>query len=575
MTARPHSICRPPRQSPAAVLTLRPASLSVRGRHSSISLTQERPTGRTTKLLLTTSTTRSLAPAELEASLQETNREAVARWRGIGQGVARFELFFDLVFVGIIHVLAERAAEETSRWSIFKFSVRTFVNVSGTDDVPQRLYVLLVMALLLGFSANASAITIECASSNVGGGEASAGEASKPGVGEHSSPTERLFKRAGDRLGDPVDLGGGCELAKGWAKNIRGALAFYLVGKLVRTFLLVFYGTWLPRFRTAHFVRAVALVVSAIWWLPLTVVVDTPVVFLVLPIVAISLELIACMHSFVPAINIEHAIERTHLFIIIVLGEMILNVTFSATGSEAGIHLEYLRCVLGLILAYCLNWIYADADGSRTFLHALRRHWASAVSWQQLHFPLSAALILVSVAIASLVKDDEPSQGTRWLFGAGLAVVTSVLTFLGVLSKPLDRAHSALLHRNIRLLTRLIAGIIFAVLPLTDTLSSTELLAVVVGVLVLICVAETVGKLGSMEDEGKVRRALSARTEESEPAQDALHRELGGVHVAGVEEGPYELTDIEKGEDDAGVEGDLGEIRVTKLGRQQRLAYAF
>ncbi|BGP15890.1 hypothetical protein JCM10213_003681 [Rhodosporidiobolus nylandii] len=502
---------------------------------------------------------------------------------------ARFELFFDLVFVGIIHVLAERAAEETSSWSIFKFSVffwlaystwqdvRTFINVSGTDDVPQRLYVLLVMGLLLGFSANASAVSIEC-----GGTEEAASAGSEGGTkhaaafasGADESPFAQLLGKREAHLGEPIHLGGECEFAEGWAKNVRGALAFYLVGKLVRVALLLFYGAWLPRFCTAHYVRAAALLVSTVWWLPLTAL-ETPTLSLVLPIVAIGLEL-AAAYALPLLLKVAHAEPFNAVIQRWTQGQNCKgHITFSATGPEAGIHLEYLRCILGLILAYCLNWTYADSDGSRTFLHALRRHWFTSVCWQQLHFPLSAALILVSVAVAGLVRSDTPSSPTRWLFGGGLSIVMVVLTLLATLNKPLDKAHSALLHRNLRLLARLVAGVVFALLPLADSLSSTEILAVVVGVLVLVCVVETVGKIGSVADEEKVQRALAARTDEGERAPETLKRELGGLEVGGVEEGVFELTDVEKGEDDAGVEGDLGEIRVTKLNRQQRLAYAF
>ncbi|GAA5908287.1 hypothetical protein JCM6882_006792 [Rhodosporidiobolus microsporus] len=529
---------------------------------------------------------------------------------------ARFELFFDLVFVGIIHQLAERAAEETSSWAIFKFAVffylawsiwqdvRQFVNVSGTDDVPQRLYVLLVMALLLGFSANASAVAIECA-------EHVAEEEEGELLRDANEAAHALVARAESALGGAAHLSGGCELAEGWAKNTRGALAFYLVAKLVRVLLLIFYGTWLPRFRTAHFVRAAATIVSCVWWLPLTAL-ETPGLFLSLPIVAIGLELASgfivpallkithselfrgfCrrtfpafnrrkghMHSFLPAINVEHSIERMNLFIIVVLGEMILNVTFSALGPEAGIHLGYLRSVFGLVIAYTLNWLYADCDAARTFLHALRRHWFTAVMWAHLHFPLAAALILVSVAIASFVKDDEPTQSMRWLFGGGLSVILLCLTLVAILNIPLDQAHSPLLPRPLRLLFRLCAALVFALLPLADTLSSTELLGIVVALLVVLCAAETAGKVGSIADEEKVRWATSVSPQKreggvEETAPEALRRELGGVKVSGVEEGKYDLTDLEKGEDDAGVEADLGEIRVVRLETRQRMAYAF
>jgi hypothetical protein len=125
--------------------------------------------------------------------------------------------------------------------------VRSFINVSGTDDVPQRLYVLLIMALLLGFSANASAVTIECGHSSPsaeGTGETGVEPTTSTGDGEgEAAPVEHvarfLFRRAEDNFGQAVELGGGCILEEGWAKSVRAALAFFLVAKAVRVGLLI------------------------------------------------------------------------------------------------------------------------------------------------------------------------------------------------------------------------------------------------------------------------------------------------------------------------------------------------
>lgn len=38
-----------------------------------------------------------------------------------------------------------------------------------------------------------------------------------------------------------------------------------------------------------------------------------------------------------PALNIEHFLERTAAFVVIVLGEMVLSVVYHATGSQVGV----------------------------------------------------------------------------------------------------------------------------------------------------------------------------------------------------------------------------------------------
>jgi hypothetical protein len=85
---------------------------------------------------------------------------------------SRFELFFDLVFVGIVHQLAESTAERPTGLGLAKFTltfcpafsiwsdVRDLGNQFGNDDMTQRLYFLWIMILLVGFSNNASTIEL-------------------------------------------------------------------------------------------------------------------------------------------------------------------------------------------------------------------------------------------------------------------------------------------------------------------------------------------------------------------------------------------------------------------------------
>lgn len=104
--------------------------------------------------------------------------------------VSRFELAYDLVFSGIVHVLAEAAAvdrtglgvgplQSPSFRQLMIFStqfirfvltyypaytiwvdVRDFNNVHGTDDIRMRLYIIISAILLYGFSANATGIQL-------------------------------------------------------------------------------------------------------------------------------------------------------------------------------------------------------------------------------------------------------------------------------------------------------------------------------------------------------------------------------------------------------------------------------
>jgi hypothetical protein len=97
-------------------------------------------------------------------------------------------------------------------WSVWQ-SVRSFINVSGTDDIPQRVLVFAMMALLLGIIVNSTGIGISCGTYN-----SNATPATDP---------------------QPTPFGTDCQLAAGWQTNVRGLLAFYLIAKAIRIALYI------------------------------------------------------------------------------------------------------------------------------------------------------------------------------------------------------------------------------------------------------------------------------------------------------------------------------------------------
>jgi hypothetical protein len=86
------------------------------------------------------------------------------------QQSSRFELFFDLLFVGMVHQITEATAEQPTGIGFAKYvltfvpafsvwaDVRDVANQYANDDVTQRAYILWIMILLVGYSNNASAI---------------------------------------------------------------------------------------------------------------------------------------------------------------------------------------------------------------------------------------------------------------------------------------------------------------------------------------------------------------------------------------------------------------------------------
>ena len=83
---------------------------------------------------------------------------------------SRFELFFDLLFVGIVHQISEGAAAEPTGIGFVKYvltftpafsiwsDVRDMANQFANDDVTQRAYILWIILLLVGYSNNATSI---------------------------------------------------------------------------------------------------------------------------------------------------------------------------------------------------------------------------------------------------------------------------------------------------------------------------------------------------------------------------------------------------------------------------------
>jgi len=77
--------------------------------------------------------------------------------------------------------------------------------------------------------------------------------------------------------------------------------------------------------------------------------------------------------EFVPAINIEHKVERTNAFVSLVLGYSVISVIYQNAGSFA-LNAFLGKAILGLIQAFAFSWLYFEVDGDNLAMHAIRRH---------------------------------------------------------------------------------------------------------------------------------------------------------------------------------------------------------
>lgn len=549
---------------------------------------------------------------------------------------SRFELFFDLMFVGIAHVVAEGAAEDYSGFNVLKFvmeffpawsvwfDVRTFLNVHGTDDITERLGLLGVMVLLSGYSANAAALEIfHCGPPR---------EVLARG-GQCAETSEALAKRAaGESVSDRIAeyyIGAGYWFGEDYQRLIRSAVAFYLIWRLFRTLLYVYYGFALPKFRSAMWTNAVVKVVTSVFYFPILALWDPGMIvglmfagmaaetlngFLALGLLWFQNEIRIRRDKeplYIPALSQEHAIERIVLFVLVVVGEMIISSTYVATEHTYGASQRFGRSALAIICSFMLIWLYYDADSSRTYQHALRRNALTSLLFNVIHFPLSAALILAGASLSELIKGKEEDGGLLWYFSGSCGTVLLCITLLGLLHRNLDRKNSTLLPRWIRLGARIVVGVLITLLPIMrDTWLTHEFLAVCAGMLASLVIFETVSKVGAVgrrfdeKNAALVRRAKLTTLSRRNPAEmRAMKEARAQLRAMGVVESPplphvekptpedeplrplrlrrtlswhpYDgLTLGETGEEDVGMEGELGHLEMKELSTGQSWAFA-
>lgn len=78
------------------------------------------------------------------------------------------------------------------------------------------------------------------------------------------------------------------------------------------------------------------------------------------------------LFDYMPAVNIEHRVERTNAFVSLVLGYSVVGILFQSNGGY-NINAFLGKAILGLCQAFFFNWIYFDVDGNGIDLHAIRR----------------------------------------------------------------------------------------------------------------------------------------------------------------------------------------------------------
>ncbi|KAJ4271655.1 hypothetical protein NW762_000360 [Fusarium torreyae] len=416
-------------------------------------------------------------------------------WRASDQTeIMAIELFFDLLYVGIIHVngehvWAEPTGEELLRFAItFIMSWKIWSDITlimswfETDDVFTRLEILFEIACLLGFTTNMTYAFYE---------------------GEHNTYTMLVSFYL--------------------AARFRGIVHFLTTGYL------------LPMVRGVMVCQALVIIVPAALWIA-SIHVEMPS-RLGLIWTAICLDMgsstiiaglfqygrsstkdnkfvksLTKIFEFFPAVNIEHRVERTNAFVSLVFGYSVMGPMFQSHGGYT-VDVFLGKAVLGLVQAFVFNWIYFDVDGGNINIHAIRRSVVSSSAWHFAHLPFIMGYILASAGLSKLVlvadtpnanpehltdhyverADGEIANGIRYFYCHGLAIA---LFFMGVIAVCHDHRHPATrrLSKKTRLTNRLLVCIILFFLPMAKSLNSLHLISITLALTVWVLLLEIVGK---------------------------------------------------------------------------------
>lgn len=421
-------------------------------------------------------------------------------WRASEQQeVESFELFVDLLYVGIIAINGDYASEEPTGLSLLRFVITMTMSYKiwsdmtlmiswfEVNDMSRRLSILFTLACLFGFTTNITSAFEETYAQLVG---------------------------------------------------------YYLTARFFTALYMLYIAFLVPMVRPVLLVNVLSIAISSSLWIGsihthwpnqlalifVAIAVDlisqTVHLFFVWTLSALTRktrEWAARTFEFFPALNIEHKIERTNAFVSLVFGYSVVALIYQ-NSSSFGLNAFFGKAILGLVQAFCFNWLYFEIDAANISMHAIRRHKFSAFVWLNSHLPFIMAFILAGGALARLVVahdcDDasledladtyqarssgEIDTGVRWFYCAGLGVALASMgkrlappssseladpSFsLGVIA--LSHIHKSTpglrLSKGWRIAIRFAVALILVLLPLASHLNSIKLVSITTSLIVFV-----------------------------------------------------------------------------------------
>ncbi|KAF2149931.1 hypothetical protein K461DRAFT_281165 [Myriangium duriaei CBS 260.36] len=414
-------------------------------------------------------------------------------WRATeSQEVQSFELFIDLLYVGIIAINGDAAAEQADGLSLLRFvitftlswkiwnDIALLISWFKNEDVFQRVSILFLLVCLFGYTTN--------------------------------------ITRAFDGT-YPTLIG--FHLAARVYSTIYLALVAFLVA-MVRPIMIMY---------TVTSVLGIVLWVGSIhvdWpyqlvviWLAIAVDISGPSLWVFGRIFARLLGKQAMsryekLFEVFPALNIEHRVERTGAFVTLVFGYTVVAILYQSTVN--GIDGFFGKGSLGLVQCFFFNWLYFEFDNANLSKHAIRRAKWSAFLWGMAHLPFIMAFVLSGGALARLVvahdcqdtnvehiteeyqarSESEIGSGIRWFYCGGMGI-SLILMGIIALSNIHKESKVDRLRKRHRLAIRLAVGIVIICLAKAERLNSLDLIGIVTALIGLVLITELWAASGASE----------------------------------------------------------------------------
>ncbi|KAI4251470.1 MAG: hypothetical protein LQ352_004832 [Teloschistes flavicans] len=208
----------------------------------------------------------------------------------------------------------------------------------------------------------------------------------------------------------------------------------------------------------------------------------------------------------------DHWTERVRDFYIIILGEGVLSLIRGSPLGK-GISPRTSSGVVALLAYYVLNGFYFNGDQSRRYIHAVRRTYWRKNLWQFFHHVLFASTLILSITFVFLVQHPRDNSvwrheealaereaetegedaalrlaiaiyAARWTVSFNLALILLCQTLATLMHRSLDPPRTLKVNnRYLRVLPRILLIPIVICLAIDRTMNSLTFLGIISGLL--------------------------------------------------------------------------------------------